>query len=35
MPQDRYDWRHVPKWGVQLIAAATKIESAWIESGAN
>jgi IclR family acetate operon transcriptional repressor len=35
MPQDRYDWRHVPKWGEQLIAAANKIESAWIESNAN
>jgi IclR family acetate operon transcriptional repressor len=35
MPQDRYDWRHVPKWGEQLIAAANRIESAWIESNAN
>jgi hypothetical protein len=35
MPQDRYDWRHVPKWGEQLIAAATKIENAWIESNAD
>ncbi|WP_297544701.1 IclR family transcriptional regulator [Amycolatopsis sp.] len=35
MPQDRYDWRHVPKWGEQLIAAAKKIESAWVSSNAN
>jgi hypothetical protein len=35
MPQDRYDWRHVPKWGQQLIAVAARIEGAWIESDAN